>query len=186
MKRLAFIAALTALAFISVVLALFAFLTIADSISFWCEIHFSPYWLHENGENNALPIIPFCLLFASIGWLSAHILWCELGLDWKLPPRRAKSAAAPEGKTGNWIPSTYGEQNIRKLHFSAFIAFTIVVFMSCLSTIVTFFMFYKRFSLINIIAVVVGWILAHRLWRTWKRTALRPPTSAEAEIRGIL
>jgi hypothetical protein len=175
----ALIIAIILVTIISVVITLFTFGVIQECFEDWFTSHFFPQ-VHETGAGR--PDVPFDILSTIVGWNSVYHLcryWIRMALG-------APAPAAPEGKAGNWIPSTYGEQNIRGLHFSAFVALTIVVAVSCISTFVTFFMFYKRFSLINIIAVVVGWILAHRLWRTWKRTAPHAPAPAEApEIRGI-
>jgi hypothetical protein len=182
MKRFAILAALTAVAFISVVLTLFAFLTIADSISFWCEIHFSPHWLHENGENNALPTIPFCLLLTVVGWSSAHHLW----LYWKRLAPQAPAPAEAEGKTGSDPPSPQEEKQLGWKHIAAFAALIVATLLSTANTLVTIESFHTLFTPFNILSTVVCWILAHRLWRTWKRTAPRVPTSAEAKMRGIL
>jgi tetratricopeptide (TPR) repeat protein len=101
--------------------------------------------------------------------------------------RMALGAPAPaeaEGKTGSDPPSPQEDKQLGWKHIAAFAALLATTIISVADTYLTIKSFHTLFTPFNILSTVVGWILAHRLWRYWKRMALRATGSEPAEPDG--
>ena len=183
MKRFAVlfahIIAIILVTIISVGLTLFTFGVIQDCFDALFTSHFFPQ-VHETGAGR--PDVPFYILLTAVGWSTVYRMcryWIRMALG-------APAPAEAEGKTGSDPPSPQEDKQLGWKHIAAFAALLATTIISVADTYLTIKSFHTLFTPFNILSTVVGWILAHRLWRTWKRTAPHAPAPAEApEIRGI-